>query len=77
MESYKNEFSNNEITVSYEPCKCIHAEKCARELSEVFRTSILPWINLEGTETKRIIKQIKRCPSGALSYRENINKHAS
>ncbi|CAH8292195.1 putative Fe-S cluster protein YjdI [Mariniflexile fucanivorans] len=77
MESYKNEFSNNDITVSYESCKCIHAEKCAQELSEVFRTSVIPWINLDGTETQRIIKQIKRCPSGALNYRKNITKRAS
>lgn len=77
MESYKNEFSNTDITVVFEPCKCIHAEKCAKELSEVFSTSIIPWINLDGIETKRIINQIKRCPSGALSYRKNLNKQAS
>lgn len=77
MEDYKNEFSNNEITVTYEPVLCIHAEKCAMELSEVFRTSIIPWINLDGTETTRIINQIKRCPSGALKYRKNLKKRAS
>lgn len=77
MEEYKNEFSNDDITVTFEPCKCIHAEKCAKELSEVFRTSILPWINLDGTKTERIINQIKRCPSGALQYRKNVLKKAS
>jgi uncharacterized Fe-S cluster protein YjdI len=77
MESYKNEFSNKDITVCYEPCKCVHAEKCARELSEVFRLSIIPWINLDGTETKKIINQIKKCPSGALTYRKNFKKRAS
>ncbi|MEN3322585.1 (4Fe-4S)-binding protein [Mariniflexile soesokkakense] len=77
MESYKNEFSNNEITVSFEPCKCVHAEKCAQELSDVFSTSIIPWINLDGIETKRIINQIKKCPSGALTYRKNTSKQAS
>ncbi|MFD1614841.1 (4Fe-4S)-binding protein [Gelatiniphilus marinus] len=68
MESYKNEYSNNDITVTYEPCVCIHAEKCANGLSDVFRTSVIPWINLEGSETERIINQIKRCPSGALQF---------
>ncbi|WP_308990819.1 (4Fe-4S)-binding protein [Mariniflexile litorale] len=77
METYTNEFSNNEITVTYEPCKCIHAEKCAKGLSEVFRTSIIPWIHLDGSETNRIINQINRCPSGALTYRKNLNKQAS
>ncbi len=77
MESYKNEFSNKDITVCYEPCKCVHAEKCAKELSEVFRLSIIPWINLDGTETKKIKNQIKRGPSGALTYRKNFKKRAS
>ena len=66
METKSNIFSNDDITVTFQPRICIHAEKCAQELSEVFRTSVIPWINLDGTETKRIIKQINRCPSGAL-----------
>ncbi|MBT8254596.1 MAG: (4Fe-4S)-binding protein [Flavobacteriaceae bacterium] len=71
METYDNVFTNKEITVTYEPCACIHAEKCARELSEVFRTSVIPWINLDGSETTRIIEQINRCPSGALKFHYN------
>ena len=68
MNLLPNVFSNEDITVTYEPRICVHAEKCARELSDVFRTTVIPWINLEGTETNRIINQIKRCPSGALKY---------
>ncbi|NND50808.1 MAG: (4Fe-4S)-binding protein [Flavobacteriaceae bacterium] len=71
METDANVFSNNEITVTFEPCLCIHAGKCAQELSEVFRTSVIPWINLEGSETARVIQQIKRCPSGALKFHYN------
>jgi len=74
METQDNIFSNDDITVTFEPCKCIHAEKCAKELSEVFRTSVIPWIHLDGTETKRIIEQINRCPSGALQYSLNVIK---
>ena len=75
MEPDANVFSNDDITVTYEPCLCIHAEKCARELSSVFRTSVIPWINLDGTETDRVIEQIKRCPSAALKFHSN-NKEA-
>ena len=64
----RNKYANKEITVTYTPKKCINAEKCAQGLSEVFRTSVLPWINLDGADTKRIIKQIKKCPSGALNF---------
>ena len=71
METKSNIFSNDDITVTFQPRICIHAEKCAQELSEVFRTSVIPWINLDGIETKRIIEQINRCPSGALQYSLN------
>jgi len=68
MNTQHDLYSNGKITVNYIPKKCIHAGRCARELSEVFRSSVIPWIYLEGTETERIIQQINRCPSGALQY---------
>ena len=68
MEIQANVFSNEDITVTFNPKICIHAERCAQELSDVFRTTVIPWINLDGTETKKIISQIKKCPSGALQY---------
>ena len=69
MEIKSNVFSNETITVTFEPKICIHAERCAQGLSEVFRTTVIPWINLDGTDdTRKIINQIKKCPSGALQY---------
>jgi len=68
METNNNVFSNDKITVTYEPRCCINAELCAKQLSEVFRHSVIPWIDLDVAKTKKIIKQIKRCPSGALQY---------
>ncbi|WP_142783697.1 (4Fe-4S)-binding protein [Changchengzhania lutea] len=77
METKANVYSNEEITVTFEPRICIHAEKCASELSEVFRLSIIPWIDLDATETNKIVKQINRCPSGALKYKRHEKKQAS
>ena len=77
MEVNANEFSNEDITVTYDPCKCTLSGTCAKELSEVFSNSIIPWVNLDNNETKRIIEQVKRCPSGALDYFKNINDKAS
>ena len=68
MEFERNNYVNSEITVTFTPKKCIHAEKCAKGLSNVFRTSVLPWIDLEGAENNKIISQIKKCPSGALDF---------
>lgn len=64
-------FSNKDITVTFEPKLCIHAEKCAKGLSNVFRTDVIPWIDLDAAKTKKIIKQIRKCPSGALQYCQN------
>ncbi len=70
MNSDPNSFSNDEITVKYNPKICVHAEKCCQELTEVFRASVIPWIDLEAAPTEQIIKQIRKCPSGALSYQK-------
>jgi uncharacterized Fe-S cluster protein YjdI len=66
METYDHKFTNGAITVTYDPDKCIHSEICARGLQEVFRTTVIPWIHLEGAESERIIDQVRKCPSGAL-----------
>jgi uncharacterized Fe-S cluster protein YjdI len=68
METIANIFSNSDITVTYQPCKCINAERCAKELSDVFRNSVIPWIDLDGAPAKKIIQQVRKCPSGALQY---------
>lgn len=64
-------FSNGNITVTYKPQVCINAERCAKELSDVFRQSVIPWIDLDGASAKKIEKQVKKCPSGALQCFRN------
>ena len=61
-------YSNGEVTVVWKPSLCIHSKLCFTELKEVFDPFVQPWIKPEGAETSRIIAQVKRCPSGALSY---------
>ncbi len=68
MDTNVNVYSNDKITVTYEPRCCANAELCARQLSDVFRSAVIPWINLDGAKTSKIIDQVKKCPSGALKY---------
>lgn len=68
MNSNDNQFSNGEITVTYEPKKCRHSGQCCLGLSDVFKTSVIPWIDLDAATTEKIIAQIELCPSGALTY---------
>ena len=65
-------YSNNDITVIWQPDICIHSTKCWRELIAVFNPKEKPWIKMDGAGTERIIEQVKRCPSGALSYMFNV-----
>ncbi|MBO3117608.1 (4Fe-4S)-binding protein [Winogradskyella sp. DF17] len=71
MEPNPNCFSNEEITVTYNPKCCKNVGFCAAQLSNVFRTTVIPWIDLDGASSDAIIAQIKKCPSGALTYYVN------
>lgn len=61
------EYTNGEVTIVWKPDLCIHSENCVKGLPEVFNTQARPWIDAEGANTQRIIEQVKKCPSGALS----------
>jgi len=43
-------------------------------LPTVFDPRRRPWITPETTTTKEIIEQVKKCPSGALSFYMNIEE---
>ena len=64
-------YSNNEITVVWRPNSCIHSTLCWKGLIEVFNPREKPWIKMEGATTEKIIEQVRKCPSGALSYYRN------
>ncbi len=67
----QKEYSNSEITVIWQPEKCIHSALCFHALPKVFDPRKRPWINLAAAESEKIIAQVKACPSGALSFRTN------
>ena len=61
-------YTNGEVTVLWKPDTCIHSRICWTELREVFDPQKRPWVNMHGSTTERIIEQVRKCPSGALSY---------
>lgn len=65
------EYSNDEITVLWDPNKCIHSKNCVRGLPGVFNHDSRPWINILGASSEEIMKVIDKCPSGALSYKKS------
>lgn len=66
-------YTNGEITVVWKPNVCIHSKLCWTELGEVFNPRARPWVNIDGASSERIIEQVDRCPSKALSYFRNDN----
>jgi len=67
-------YSNGEVTVVWQPGMCIHSEVCFHGLPKVFNPKQRPWINVEASDTNGIVEQVKKCPSGALSFFNNNEK---
>ncbi|MGB5420111.1 (4Fe-4S)-binding protein [Algibacter sp.] len=62
------EYNNGEVTIVWKPELCIHSGICVKGLPNVFRPKVRPWIRIDKGTTEDLINQVKRCPSGALSY---------
>lgn len=71
MKEITKKYSNGDVTIAWKNAQCIHSTLCWKGLSDVFNPTERPWIKPEGAPTKAIIEQIKKCPSGALSYYMN------
>ena len=67
----KKEYTNGELTIVWQPSKCIHAGECVKRLPQVYNPNERPWIKAEGADTNALKDQIDHCPSGALSYYMN------
>lgn len=64
------EYSNNDITVIWEPSKCTHSANCVKNLPLVFQPGTQPWIKINGADSAEIVSTVLKCPSGALSIKE-------
>lgn len=71
MKDITKKYSNGEVTIVWKPSECIHSAICFHGLNEVFDPQKKPWITPEKSTTEKIIEQVKKCPSGALSYYMN------
>ena len=69
-------YTNGEVTIVWKPGVCIHSTICWRHstgLPLVFNPTKRPWVDMQGSDTQRIIDQVKKCPSGALSFYMNAD----
>ena len=67
-------YTNKELTIVWKPELCIHAAICIKELPKVYDPKSRPWIKIENASSDELMKQVKMCPSGALTYYLNNEK---
>jgi uncharacterized Fe-S cluster protein YjdI len=68
VKAITKKYTNGEVTIVWKSDLCIHSAICFKGLPEVFDPRRRPWIVPEDSTTDKIIEQVKKCPSGALSY---------
>jgi NTE family protein len=57
------------ITISYDAKRCIHAEECVRGLPRVFDPGRRVWVDVTQANAGEIANIVQRCPTGALHFR--------
>ncbi len=62
-------YSSESIDVIYDVKKCIHAAECVKGLPNVFDPAKKPWIEPAHASAEELAAVIRKCPSGALTYR--------
>ena len=61
-------YQKEDLTILWEPEKCIHSGECVRRLPKVYDPRAKPWLKPENASKDALQEQIDHCPSGALSY---------
>ena len=67
MKEIIKRYTDDKLTVVWQPSKCSHSKICFHGLPEVFNPENRPWVKLEQSANEDIIAQVRKCPSGALS----------
>ena len=75
VQDKSKDYRGKNITVHFNLGICSHDGSCVRMLPGVFDINCRPWITPDNGDVEDVIDVIKHCPSGALSYTINNEKH--
>jgi CDGSH-type Zn-finger protein/uncharacterized Fe-S cluster protein YjdI len=64
-------YEGDEVTVTWDRARCIHAQACVEGLPSVFDPERRPWIEPEQAEADAVEAVVPRCPTGALHLTRN------
>ncbi|MBS1664450.1 MAG: (4Fe-4S)-binding protein [Bacteroidetes bacterium] len=71
MAEIVKKYKKGDLTIVWKPGVCIHSTVCwkaATGLPAVFNPFEKPWIKVDNATEEELMAQIKKCPSGALSF---------
>lgn len=68
MEERIFSYENDDIKVTWDLNRCIHAKECVHGLPDVFDPEKKPWIEPGNASPTELTETIKQCPTGALHY---------
>ena len=64
----RRDYRADNITVSFDTGRCIHARECVNGLPEVFDVEKRPWIQPDESDPDTVAGVVTRCPTGALQF---------
>lgn len=59
-------YEGQEVDVTYDLKRCIHAGECVSRLSAVFNSNKRPWVQPDNGAAPDVAQTVTHCPSGAL-----------
>ena len=59
-------YEGDEVTVTWDRARCIHAQACVEGLPSVFDPERRPWIEPDQAEADAVEAVVPQCPTGAL-----------
>ena len=77
LPDHVDNYPGKKITIHDNRGICSHAGFCTDRLKEVFRMGIEPWIDPDGAGVEKIVEIVRMCPSGALSYTIEEERHTA
>ena len=66
MSSKSQTYEGREVTVTFDPTRCIHSRRCVQGLPAVFDIARKRWIRPDNAAAAEVVAAVARCPSGAL-----------
>ncbi len=71
----QTDYEGHSVTVHDNRAACAHAAYCVHTLPSVFDVNGRPWIQPQNATAEEVIATVRKCPSGALSYSQDGEKH--